>query len=130
MRSVARTLRRVAMVALAVASIAGAAALTWVFVAGTQAGRLSTAHLVAFLALAILPLATLAALILDGKAAREQPRLEDNGLFERPANIEVIDDPAPRGKPSHDSTDDDTHPRQLHQPHHRRQGRRTAGRKA
>jgi hypothetical protein len=114
------------MVALAVASIAGAAALTGVFVAGSQAGRLSTAHLVAFLALAILPLATLAALILDGKAAREQPRLEDNGLFERPANIQTIDD---RAQLPHDRTDDDTHPRQLHQPHHRRQGRRTAGRK-
>ncbi len=136
MRSVFWTLRRVAMVALAVASVSGAAALTWVFVAGSESNQLSTAHLAAILALAILPVGTLAAWVLDGRAAREEvkPQLEDNGLFERPVGVELVEEetlaePEAASEPVVLETPAESGARQVHAPHRRRQGRRAAGRR-
>lgn len=134
MRGVFWTLRRVVMVALAAGSIIGAATLTWVFVAGRESAQLSTAHLAAILALAILPIATLAAWVLDIRAAREHARhapiLEDNGLFERPGGIEMVEEEIEKLEEEPDTLRRGVErERQIHQPHRRRQERRPAGRR-
>lgn len=147
MRGVFWSFRRGALVAVAIASVAGAGMLTWVFVAGRELWQLGTAHLAAILALAILPPATLAAWALDRRAAREHGdgELEDNGLFERPAGVEIVDEdqgPDDDGGDADAATTDlkvvpdqvvesstESRSRQVHPPHRRRGERKAAGRR-
>lgn len=90
--------RKIALALVAVASVAGAAALIWMFVTRDSVPTLSTMQLLAMLALFLLPGVTYAAWELDRRAVRERGPVEDdgllesNGLFERPEGVEIADE--------------------------------------
>lgn len=125
MRGVFWSLRRTAMVAVAIGSVAGAAAMTWML----QVGQLGTAHLLVILALFILPGATFVAWCLDRKHRRDST-VEDNGLFELPDGVEVEE--ADDDEASQDDAliveTDEPGDRRVHQPHRRRQSGRVSRR--
>jgi hypothetical protein len=127
MRGVFWSLRRTAMVCVAIGSVAGAAAMTWML----QVGELGTAQLLVILALFILPGATFVAWCLDRRGKREST-VEENGLFEMPAGVEAEDEVAEDeilDEPGATDLEPETpEARRVHQPHRRRRdGARTAG---
>jgi hypothetical protein len=123
MRGVFWSLRRTAMVGVAIGSVAGAAAMVWMM----QVGQLGTAQLLVILALFVLPGATFAAWWLDRRHKRESV-VEENGLFEMPEGVEVVEEEPGESVVSEDSRGaarevenrEGRDERRVHQPHRRR----------
>jgi hypothetical protein len=73
MRHTARTLRRAAVITIAVCSVISAVFLIWQLVTREQIGSLTNGHLIGMVALFVLPGATAAAWELDRRAALKVP---------------------------------------------------------
>lgn len=104
MSTSARTLRRVSILFVAIASAACGLFLVFRFVTVDQIGSVSTAHLLGLLGLFVLPVFTLGALELDRRAKANAPRRRDAAV------------PAPNGRVAEHAPAELTHPPGVRDP--------------